>query len=29
MLLPVIAGWLLVSLSEHLFGGNKRSDGTK
>jgi hypothetical protein len=27
--LPVIAGWLLVSLSNYLFGGNKRSDGTK
>ena len=23
MVLPVIAGWLLVSLSNHLFGGNK------
>ena len=29
MLLPVIAGWMLVALSDHLFGGNKRSDGTK
>jgi hypothetical protein len=29
MVLPVIAGWLLVSLSNHLFGGSKRSDGTK
>ena len=29
MVLPVIAGWLLVSVSNHLFGGNNRSDGTK